>query len=190
MTISDEVFKKELDIALKKQGILKKERNNKIENYLIDIINDRDSILDFEEKKAREIEAQKKEDKLIPLESEEQKEYVRWFKELFIGIDIMMIRNDGSRTFAERPEQILMGLLKGATDLLIPDWHLWVEMKRLKGSIISEEQYSFAERRIANGDFHFFAFGAEDAKKKTVEFIINNIDNKLILDIINKLLNK
>jgi hypothetical protein len=176
--ITDEVFKQNLDKAFREQGFLKKEREELIHNYLIDSFIDRDVVLDMEERKARDVVAKKKQDKAIPLEDEEQIEYVRWFRELFPNVDIAMFRNDGTRSFAERPKQLLMGLLKGASDLVICDWHLYVEMKRIKGSVISDDQYRFAERRIANGDFHFFAYGAEDAKKKTLAFYEEHIKNK------------
>jgi len=176
--ISDSVFSNDLDISLKKQGFKIKERKELIKNYLLDKTIDRDTVLDAEERKAREAENKKKADKLIPLEDEEQIEYVRWFKETFPDIDIAMFRNDGTRTFAERPKQILMGLLKGASDLFVCDWHLYIEMKRIKGSVISDDQLEFAKKRIANGDFHFFAFGAEEAKQKTLDFYKEHIKNK------------
>jgi hypothetical protein len=168
--IADQVLRENLDKAFKSQGFLKKERNKLIENYLLDKTIDRDNLLDIEERKARDVVDKKKQDRLIPLEDVEQIEYVRWFKEKYPNTDIAMFRNDGTRSFAERPKQLLMGLLKGASDLVVLDWHLYIEMKRIKGSVISDEQYSFADRRIANGDFHFFAYGAEDAKQKTLEF--------------------
>lgn len=192
MTISDEVFSKDLDAALKRQGMLIKDRAWIVKLLLCQAVDKRDDILDFEEKKAREVEQKKKDDKHVPLEDTEQIEYVRWFRQLFIGVDIAMFRNDGFRTESEKPKQILMGLLKGASDLLILDWHLYVEMKRIKGSVIGDDQYLFAEKRLVNGDFHFFAFGAEDAKIKTLEFILENkvkinIDIKIICGILSQL---
>ena len=180
--INDETFRQNLDKAFKIQGFLKKERNKLIENYLLDTTIDRDNLLDIEERKAREEITRKKSLKTIPLEDEEQIEFVRWFKEKYPNTDIAMFRNDGVRTFAERPKQLLMGLLKGASDLVVLDWHLYIEMKRIKGSVISEEQLQFADRRIVNGDFHFFAYGAEDAKQKTLKFYEEQIKNKIKLD--------
>lgn len=176
--ITDEVFKQNLDKAFREQGFLKKEREELINGYLRSIDIDRDGVLDIEERKAREVLAKKKQDKSIPLEDEEQIEFVRWFKEKYPNTDIAMFRNDGTRSFAERPKQLLMGLLKGASDLVVLDWHLYIEMKRIKNSVISDEQITFAERRIANGDFHFFAFGADDAKQKTLNFYDEHIKNK------------
>lgn len=163
--ISDNSFRIALDKALKAQNIIKKERNTLIERYLLAPIESRDTILDVEEFKA--LEAKKRYD--APTEKSEQIEVVRWFKETYPGTVIMMIRNDGYRTFSERPEQLLMGLHTGASDLYIPAWHCWVEMKRVKGSVWSDEQKAFCDYVRSIGDDYLLCYGAEDAKKQIIE---------------------
>lgn len=160
--ITDDTFRLALDKALKAQNFRKKERNEMIERYLLSPIEARDDILDCEETKARA--AQKKDD--VPSEKAEQIEFVRWFKQTWPDVVIMMIRNDGSRTFAERPEQLLMGLYPGASDLYIPAWHCWIEMKRIKGSAWSDEQKAFCDYVRSIGDSYYLCYGADDAKNK------------------------
>ena len=61
------------------------------------------------------------------------------------GIVIMSIRNGGSRSPAERVEQIMEGLHPGATDIYIPEWHCWIEFKKIKGGVLSEKQEIFRD---------------------------------------------
>lgn len=100
----------------------------------------------------------------IPKEKKEQKDFVAWFKKNHPSVKIMMIRNDGYRTPREKVEQKEMGLLSGAADLYIPEWHLWIEMKRIKGSRLSEEQANFRDYvRNECGDNWMMPKGCEDA---------------------------
>jgi len=135
--ISDKAFKDALEVALKAQGLNKKERqettNIYIEKYPIEHRND---ILDDEEQKAREYQATKKASKKIRSEFEEQCEFVHWFKKTYPGVVIMSIRNGGSRTPRERSDQMREGLHPGAADLYIPAWHLWMSLRRLRVELL------------------------------------------------------
>ncbi len=164
-TINDDVFAAELEKYLKAQNITKEERQKTINTYLKYSPKSRDSILDEEEAKAKE----KQKKSCVPLEKSEQIELVQWFKAEYPGVHIMMIRNDGYRTFAERPEQLMMGLLPGASDLYIPAWHCWIEMKRVKGSVWSAEQQKFADYVRTCGDRYLLCYGFEDAKQQIKE---------------------
>ena len=99
-----------------------------------------------------------------PLEAVEQKNVVKWFRENYPGHKIISIRNDGSRTPAEKMEQIRMGLCVGAADLYIPVIHTWIEMKRVKGSVWSQEQKEFGEYVIKyTHDLYYVCHGADEA---------------------------
>jgi len=164
--ISEEVFRQNLDAALKQQGILKKERNEKIAVYLQLDDDMWDSILDTEEDKARHIVAGKKKEKHVPSEFYEQSTFVSWFKNKYPGVVIMSIRNGGKRTVSERIEQMMEGLHPGAADLYIPKWHTWIEFKRVKGGILSDKQKEFRDYVINEcGDKWFLAEGHEQAIK-------------------------
>jgi len=163
--ISDDVFRAQLDAALKRQGLKKAVRSAYITEALSVDGLDRDALLELSETLAREHEQKKKDDAHIPLEKEEQKAFVAWYKETFPGSIIMMIRNDGYRTMSERTEQLLMGLHPGAADLFIPELRLWIEMKQVKGGKLSPKQAEFKEAIKTAGYGYFMAEGAEEAKR-------------------------
>lgn len=160
--ISDDIFRQSLDKALKAQGLTKKERNERIERYLCSPVCERDCILDVEETKARE--AKKRED--VPSEKAEQISFVNEFRKRYPGVDLFCVRNDGSRSFAERPEQILMGVLPGVSDLISLQFKMCIEMKRVKGSVHSEEQKAWQEYCDKIGFHYVLAFGCEDGLRK------------------------
>lgn len=161
-TISDEIFSTAMDKAMKAINLPKKERIKRIEAFLLLNPKERDGMLDAAENMARV--AQRKE--VIPREKSEQIEFVAWFKKTYPDVVIMMIRNDGTRSFAERPEQLLMGLHPGAADLFIPAWHLWVEMKRIKGWVQSDVQKQFEKDMNACGYAYLLCNGFESAKEQ------------------------
>jgi hypothetical protein len=167
--ISDHAFANELDGHLKKQNITKRGRGVIIHNALMRPLEDRDAILDAEEYKAKAKQVKLR----VPLEKTEQINFVHWFKETYHEIKIMMIRNDGKRTFAEKPEQMLMGLLPGASDLYIPEWHCWVEMKRVKNSTWSIEQQDFCYYVRRCCDTYLLCYGFEDAKRQIKQFVMD-----------------
>jgi len=171
--ISDDVFRAQLDTILKRQGLKKAERSATITEALRYHEMHRDAYLESAEAMAREYEQQKKEAAHIPLEKEEQKEFVAWYKKTFPGSIIMMIRNDGYRTMSERTEQLLMGLHPGSADLFIPELRLWIEMKRVKGGKLSPEQVEFRNEIRPLGYRYAMAEGCEAAKE-----IVLNYKNK------------
>lgn len=171
--ISDEVFKEQLDSALKRQGLKKADRDKYIASSMeYTEIEDRDKILDHEESQARKNELQKKQSKKIKSEFEEQCEFVQWFKKTYPGVVIMSIRNHGSRTPRERVDQIREGLHPGAADIYIPKWHLWIEFKKSKGGILSEQQEKFMDYVVREcGDSWILAEGFEKAKEDVLSFL-------------------
>ena len=173
--ISDDTFSNDLDIALRKQGFLINERKEIIKNYLLDGTIDRDLALDAEERKARLADSDKKKAKAVPLESVEPKNLVGEFRAKYTGVVIFCVRNDGSRKWQEKAEQVLMGVHKGVSDLFIPAFRIFLEMKRLKGkdSPQSKEQKEF-ERYVTSVGYHYIlGYGCDDALEK-IEKVIKN----------------
>jgi hypothetical protein len=165
--ISDESFRFALDRALKEQGIKKKDRNKKIEEYMLIREHDRDFWLDYEEKRARE--AQKKEE--VPLEADEQKELVSWFRQTYPDVLIFAIPNGGSRHALEAINLKAQGIVPGIPDLYVPEWRLWIEMKRTKGWELSEEQEKIRRYLIEKcNDYYILGIGCDDAKSKILAF--------------------
>ena len=172
--ITDIAFSNELGAALKRQGIKKADRINTIAEYMKRESYERDSILDDEECKAAAVEELRKIKKHIPSEFKEQCDFVAWFKSEHPAVVIMSIRNGGTRTPGERAQQVMEGLHAGATDLYIPEWHLWIEFKRIKGGVLSEKQETFRDYVLdVCGDSWILAVGCEDGKKKLSMFLEN-----------------
>lgn len=169
--IRDEVFKEELNLALKRQGIKIKDRNEIIKIALNYDVSLRDEILNDEEALAKAKELQEKQSKKIKSEFEEQCDFVEWFKKTYPDVVIMSIRNHGSRTPRERVDQIREGLHSGAADIYIPVWHLWIEFKKSKGGILSDQQEKFRDYVVIEcADSWVLAEGFEDGKNKIEEF--------------------
>jgi hypothetical protein len=172
--ISDEVFKNALDVALKGQGVLKKERAGIIKNYLLPYyINQRDKLLDMEEERSRRYQAAKKASKKVTSEFEEQAELIHWFRKTYPDIWIYANRNGGTRTPREKVDQIREGVLAGVADLFAPGFMLYVEMKRKKGGIVSDEQIKFRLHVEKFGYTWILGEGFEDAKEKIIRFVEN-----------------
>jgi hypothetical protein len=105
----------------------------------------------------------------IPTEHEEQKMFVKWFRRQYPKVRIFAIPNSAIRSPELASYLRAEGLTSGVPDLYIPEWHTWVEMKRIKGSVISDEQKGWAEYLLGIGDKHIFGFGFEDARIKLHE---------------------
>ena len=172
--INEEVFRSELDQSLKKQGFKKKERTGLINDYILNHTCDRwDYILEREAKVAREVTEQKKLDNHIPSEFKEQCDFVAWFKASYPDMVIMSNRNHGTRSQAEKVEQIMEGLHAGVADLLIPELHLWIEFKRQKGGVLSDAQKTFRDY-VTNDrvkDSWMLAEGFRDGQSKLIKFL-------------------
>jgi len=107
----------------------------------------------------------------VPLEHVEQVTFLGWFAETYPGVKILAIPNGGYRHPNEAQKLKLEGVLNGVPDLFVPEWNLWIEMKRISGSKILREQAMFADYvRDACGHSHIFAFGWQDATKRVTTF--------------------
>lgn len=102
----------------------------------------------------------------IPTEHEEQKAFVKWFRSGYPRVLIFAVPNAGQRDHNAASWMRAEGMVAGIPDLICPEWKLVIEMKRQKGSVISDEQRNmeFYFRKI--GWHHYYAFGADDAKRK------------------------
>jgi hypothetical protein len=102
----------------------------------------------------------------IPLEHEEQKNFVKWFRIQFPTVLIFAVPNAAMRDYKLAAYLRAEGMFAGIPDLHIPEWRTVIEMKRRKGSVISAEQYWCQTYYAKIGWTHFFAYGFEDAKLK------------------------
>jgi len=164
--ITDDFFRSELDLLCKRQGLKKKDRNLVINYAMTQPKEDRDTILDTAEIVAREIEAKKKESKRIPTEHSEQVNLIHWFKCTYPGVKIAAIPNGGNRNEREAAALVLEGVSPGVPDIFIPEWLCWVEMKRIKGGVLSKEQEVWRDYIHGIGQHYILAYGFDDAKNK------------------------
>ena len=66
------------------------------------------------------------------------------------------------------------GVVRGIPDLFIPQWNLWVEMKRKTGGRLSPEQKSMISYLEGVGHKVIVGKGAGDASKQVLEFCREN----------------
>jgi len=99
-------------------------------------------------------------------------------------IPVIKVGNEGAQTgaMANKGYRDLMGYTKGAFDYIIPvsSKHynvLWVEMKRLKGSVVSEEQLLFRDASRLRGNWAEITKGCEAA----VEILQRYLDDELFI---------
>jgi hypothetical protein len=106
----------------------------------------------------------------IPTEHEEQREVVKWFRQTHRGVRIFAIPNGGQRSIAAAARLKVEGVSAGVPDLFIPAWRLWVEMKRVKGGVLSAEQKDWIKYLEEVGYCAKVCKGAEDAKEQITAF--------------------
>ena len=87
----------------------------------------------------------------IPTEHHEQALLVQWFRRTYPGVLIHSIPNGGHRSQATAIALKVEGTVKGIPDLFIPEWKLWVEMKRIKGGVLSPDQKIIIEYLLRIG---------------------------------------
>jgi len=171
--ITDQVFIDALGAALKRQKLTASKRRIVIAYALTEPKERRNELIEVAEDVARQVQEATKATKKIKSEFEEQCDFVKWFKAGYPGVVIMSIRNGGSRTPRERVDQMREGLHPGAADLFIPAWKLWIEFKRVKGGILSEEQAIFRDYVRNNGYAWILADGCEAGKTQIIAFYEN-----------------
>jgi hypothetical protein len=107
----------------------------------------------------------------IPTEHQEQRLFVMWFRQTHSPVRIFAIPNGGMRSKATAARLKVEGVVSGVPDLFIPEWRLWVEMKRVKGGRVAPEQKDWIEYLEANGYTALVCKGWEDAKKQIEQFL-------------------
>ena len=101
----------------------------------------------------------------IPSEHFEQRELVKWFRQSFDGVRIFAIPNGGARSITTAAKLKVEGVSAGVPDLYVPEWKLWIEMKRTKGGVVDKNQKDWHEYLTAIGDRVIVCRGADEAKR-------------------------
>lgn len=105
----------------------------------------------------------------LPSEHAEQVTLINWFRKAFPGVRIFAIPNGGFRDQNTAKKLKAEGSCPGVPDLQIPEWHLWVEMKRQKGGTLSAHQKEWIEYLEGIGQRVIVGRGFEDAKRQILE---------------------
>tara|TARA_B100000408_G_scaffold117945_1_gene96244 strand:+ start:7359 stop:7715 length:357 start_codon:yes stop_codon:yes gene_type:complete len=109
----------------------------------------------------------------LPSEHAEQVTLVNWFRTTYPNVRIIAIPNGGFRDHNTAKKLKAEGVLPGVPDLFIPEWNLWVEMKRQKGGRLSAEQKDWIQYLDACNYAVIVGYGFEDAKEKLIVFARN-----------------
>jgi hypothetical protein len=109
----------------------------------------------------------------IPTEHAEQVSLINWFRLQYPNILIFAIPNGEYRDPRTASRLKAEGVTAGVPDLFIPEWRLWIEMKRSKGGSVSKEQKAMHEHLKLIGYQVIIGKGFADAKEKIEAFIKN-----------------
>lgn len=105
-----------------------------------------------------------------PKEHTEQTAFVQWFRMQYPRVLIFAIPNGGKRGIREAKRLKDEGVTAGIPDLHIPQWKVWIEMKRQEGGRVSKEQKDMIEHLTTIGHTVFVCEGAVDAIRKIIDF--------------------
>jgi hypothetical protein len=103
----------------------------------------------------------------------EQRNFVAWFRQAHRGVRIFAIPNGGQRSLSVAGRLKAEGVVAGVPDLYVPEWRLWVEMKRVKGGRLSAAQADWIDHlTTVCGDAVIVAAGCEDAKAQVADHLL------------------
>ncbi len=106
----------------------------------------------------------------ILTEDEEQIKFLQHFKRTYPKVLIYHTPNGGQRHIATAMKMKALGVVKGIPDLFIPEFKLWVEMKRVKGKL-SDEQKAMNEYLESVGYKVIVAYGCDDGINKMFTYL-------------------
>lgn len=107
-----------------------------------------------------------------PSEHVEQRDFVSWFRKTYPGVLLFAIPNGGKRHAVTAQKLKLEGVVPGVHDLFVPEWRLWIEMKRQRGGSLSQAQKDFGAEMERVGYDWIVCKGCEDAKTQTEAYLL------------------
>ena len=113
--------------------------------------------------------------KTSPSEHSEQVGFINWFRVKYPNVLIFAIPNGEKRAITVAKRLKAEGVVRGIPDLFIPQWTLWVEMKRISGGRLSPEQKAMIQYLEGIGQKVIVAKGAGDASKQILEHLKEKI---------------
>lgn len=115
--------------------------------------------------------AVKKLTNIHPSEHMEQVGLVTWFRGKFPDVLIFAVPNGEKRSISVAKRLKAEGVIAGIPDLYVPQWNLWIEMKRQKGGRLSPEQKAMIEYLKSIGHTVIVGKGAADASNQVLRFL-------------------
>lgn len=106
-----------------------------------------------------------------PSEHMEQVGLVTWFRGKFPDVLIFAVPNGEKRSISVAKRLKAEGVIAGIPDLYVPQWNLWIEMKRQKGGRLSPEQKAMIEYLKSIGHTVIVGKGAADASSQVLRFL-------------------
>ena len=106
-----------------------------------------------------------------PSEHEEQAGLVQWFRARFPMVLIFAIPNGEKRSISVARRLKAEGVTPGVPDLFVPEWRLWIEMKRREGGRLSQDQKSMIRYLEGIGQTVIVGKGAGDASRQILDFV-------------------
>lgn len=110
-------------------------------------------------------------------EDQEQAAFVQWFRCQWPKVLIAHFANGGSRNKAEAAKLKRIGVVPGMPDLFIPEWKLFIEMKRRHGGVVSKEQKAMIEYLVSVGYQAYVARGYDEAMDICRD-VVSNMDKE------------
>jgi len=120
--------------------------------------------------------AARKSTNIHPSEHEEQKGFVTWFRQKFPAVLIFAIPNGEHRSISVGKRLKAEGVMRGVPDLFIPQFSIWIEMKRVSGGRLSAEQKEMIQYLRRIGHTVIVGKGATDASRQLLEIMKKDID--------------
>ncbi len=117
--------------------------------------------------------------KTSPSEHSEQVGFINWFRVQYPRVLIFAIPNGEKRSISVAKRLKAEGVVRGIPDLYIPEWNLWVEMKRVTGGRLSPDQKEMISYLERIGHKVIVGKGAGDASKQVLEYLKSTQEEKL-----------
>lgn len=107
----------------------------------------------------------------FPTEHEEQVGFLNWFRQRYPSVLIFAIPNGEKRSISVARRLKAEGVKPGVPDLNVPEWGLWIEMKRREGGRLSADQKDVIRYLEGIGQTVIVGKGAGDASKQVLKFL-------------------
>ena len=99
---------------------------------------------------------------------------MNWFRTRFPCVLIFAIPNGEKRAMTVAKRLKAEGVVSGIPDLFVPEWCLWVEMKRVKGGRLSPDQKDVIEYLESIGQTVLVGKGAKQASELVLKYVKKN----------------